>query len=385
MMLLGVVLHSSLPYLAHAPAEWRYLDAQRSVVLDVTNYLIHMFRMPAFFLVAGFFAALLIRQRGAAGMLRHRVQRVLFPLLVFWFPCQLGNTLATSWARTGALEQGWSTLAGYAPWAGLRVPGALGHLWFLVDLFLMCAVAAGVHRLAGGSRALRVVTWVVAETVRARRGVLLLAVPTAAVLVFEPFAVIVDPGTWLPDGLSQLANGGFFLVGACVESHRDLLEVLAARAGRLLATGAALLACNLLLLLWQVDGASSVSMTGATRLDAPQVLAAAVGALAMWQVVLGLVGFFHRRFASPRPAWRYLSDASYWVYLSHHPVSIAWAGALGAWNAWALLKCVATVTLTTAVSLASYHRWVRSTWVGQWLNGHRHPPAPLRQPAHSTP
>ena len=34
-------------------------------------WFVHLFRMPMFFVIAGFFAALLVRKRGIAGMLRN--------------------------------------------------------------------------------------------------------------------------------------------------------------------------------------------------------------------------------------------------------------------------------------------------------------------------
>ena len=41
---------------------------------------IHGFRMPLFFVVSGFFAAMLWRQRGMKEMLKHRAKRILLPL-----------------------------------------------------------------------------------------------------------------------------------------------------------------------------------------------------------------------------------------------------------------------------------------------------------------
>lgn len=64
-MLLGLVFHSAASFAA-APLGlgWKYKDSETSIVFDVFVFLIHVFRMPIFFIIAGFFAALLYYQRG---------------------------------------------------------------------------------------------------------------------------------------------------------------------------------------------------------------------------------------------------------------------------------------------------------------------------------
>ena len=83
MMLLGIVLHASEFYLAAPPPQLAGLpiDRNTSYLFDVVFHFIHSFRMPLFFLLAGFFAALLVEKRGLAGTYRDRAARVLSPLV----------------------------------------------------------------------------------------------------------------------------------------------------------------------------------------------------------------------------------------------------------------------------------------------------------------
>ena len=79
-MLLGIVLHGALAFI---PGAWAVTDA--SVEGDGTPFAlltaaIHGFRMPVFFLMSGFFTAMLLRQRGLGSLVRHRAQRILLPL-----------------------------------------------------------------------------------------------------------------------------------------------------------------------------------------------------------------------------------------------------------------------------------------------------------------
>ncbi len=79
-MLLGIVLHGALAFI---PGAWAVTDS--SVQGDGTPFAllttaIHGFRMPLFFLMSGFFTAMLLRQRGLPSLLRQRSLRILLPL-----------------------------------------------------------------------------------------------------------------------------------------------------------------------------------------------------------------------------------------------------------------------------------------------------------------
>ena len=58
MMLLGVVIHSAVAY-ATLDDVWWLKDPQTTQMMDMLTLFLHTFRLPAFFVMAGFFAALL--------------------------------------------------------------------------------------------------------------------------------------------------------------------------------------------------------------------------------------------------------------------------------------------------------------------------------------
>lgn len=74
----------------------------------------------------------------------------------------------------------------------------------------------------------------------------------------------------------------------------------------------------------------------------------------------------------PRPLVRYLSDASYWMYLTHL-VATAWLpGVLARVDAPAFLKFSIVFSGTTLTTLVTYHYFVRATVIGELLNGRRY-------------
>ena len=83
-MLAGVVFHVALAYSVLAHPLWPTADRGQSLIVDAFVWFFHLFRMPLFFVVAGFFAALLVQKRGMAGMLKNRLMRIILPLIVFW-------------------------------------------------------------------------------------------------------------------------------------------------------------------------------------------------------------------------------------------------------------------------------------------------------------
>jgi hypothetical protein len=79
-MLLGIALHAAIPYAPFFP--WAIQDSQTSESFSLLFAVIHGFRMPLFFLISGFFTAMIWRQKGLASLLRQRALRILVPCLL---------------------------------------------------------------------------------------------------------------------------------------------------------------------------------------------------------------------------------------------------------------------------------------------------------------
>ncbi|RLT99338.1 MAG: hypothetical protein D9N11_14165 [Ketobacter sp.] len=70
---------------------------------------------------------------------------------------------------------------------------------------------------------------------------------------------------------------------------------------------------------------------------------------------------------------RYLSEASYWVYLIHLPITVAVPMLIEHWPIAREIKFSLVLIMTLSLSVLSYHLLVRSTFIGWLLNGKRHP------------
>lgn len=92
-MLLGIALHAALAYTGLG---WIVSDDRTSPALALLVPATHGFRMPLFFLLSGFFTAMLWKQRGLKGMLSNRGKHILLPLLlscITILPAMLGSIL----------------------------------------------------------------------------------------------------------------------------------------------------------------------------------------------------------------------------------------------------------------------------------------------------
>ncbi len=65
-MIAGVFFHAALAYSPFLHSVWMSADSINSPAMDWFIHFSHAFHMPLFFLLAGFFAALLIERRGSA-------------------------------------------------------------------------------------------------------------------------------------------------------------------------------------------------------------------------------------------------------------------------------------------------------------------------------
>ena len=153
-MLPGVVLHALLFLI---PGSWPVEDpwgAATSPNVNPYGYLasaIHGFRMPLFFLLSGFFTAMLWQQRGLLRLTTHRLQRIALPLLLGAFTV----VPVTAWVFDVA---GFRLVHWPLAWLD-----SFYHLWFLWLLLLLAAAFIAAARL--GLQLRRRLWWLVVPLV----------------------------------------------------------------------------------------------------------------------------------------------------------------------------------------------------------------------------
>ena len=88
---------------------------------------------------------------------------------------------------------------------------------------------------------------------------------------------------------------------------------------------------------------------------------------------IGFIGLAEAKFGSYNPLSRFISDGSYWMYLIHLPIVAFTTFFLFNWSFFPEIKFVLSITFTTAICLITYRYFVRSSFIGMFLNGKRLP------------
>jgi peptidoglycan/LPS O-acetylase OafA/YrhL len=112
-MLLGIALHAALAYIPGGA--WMVSDEQVAP-LGMLVIGVHGFRMQLFFLLSGFFAAMLWQRRGLMGLVSQRSKRILLPLAIGCITILPLMMLVNSWAmgRQNAMVRSAETANGEA-------------------------------------------------------------------------------------------------------------------------------------------------------------------------------------------------------------------------------------------------------------------------------
>ncbi len=378
----GVVLHATMSFFLPIPAH----DVSQSATLGILFYVIHTFRMTLFFIIAGFFARLLMQRRGIKGFIQNRSARIAAPMLVAWVILAPLTTLILVWSALQSLSPeaaaaAWSTFAStpamLLPHTLRTVP--LMHVWFLYYLCICYALAT-------------VLCWLVAKVLDRTgrgRGALdrlvgallgsyfapwMLALPLFAILGFDD-RILLNMGIPTPDvGLdvklpALVAFGSAFALGWFVQRQQALLGEWRRRwAGHLIVGAALTVLC--LTVLRVAPGAKAGWLFDSAVWSRAAYLACYMASVWYWS--LGVIGAALRFCSGESPMRRYLADSSYWLYLAHLPLVFC-LQAIFAPVRWPwVIKFPLIVAIALAMLLLSYHYFVRPTWIGKALNGRRY-------------
>ncbi|MEV7775538.1 acyltransferase [Kitasatospora sp. NPDC086791] len=397
-LLLGVLLHGTLAFIpGFTYTGWPIVDDSPSPPLAFAYFVIHLFRMPVFFLLAGFFGRMQYRRLRARGFFRERTKRVLLPLLFGTVLVAPLNIMLIA-AVVGLKPD----LTSLLPTRAI-VPIPLAHLWFLWVLYWFYVALLVGHTVAkpfrkgregapAGDNALeRALAWACARRVEA----LVLAVPVALCLfTFDQWHLwegLPTPNTDLVPQLPTVVGYAVaFAFGWFVHKHTGLLEAWRRRWVWYVAVAAVL--SVVIAVLGGVDPQSSlVTVDGKQELEAlsgtTKLICAAGYGLAGWLWTLGLVGAALQYFSGFSAKRRYLADASYWVYIIHMPLVMALQAVMMHWPLPWAVKYPLILLVALPLLFLSYHYLVRSTWIGKMLNGRRYPrtlPAAPVDPASRT-
>lgn len=373
MMMLGIVLHAALLYLTSPPpAAPMPTDRNNAVVFDVIFEFIHDFRMPTFFVLAGFFTALLAEKRGVAGTLKNRAERILLPLLAalvlilpptgllmfdFMLSVRFGtHDLIPNIDNLKTLGQEIAAKTG--------VPAEqpmIGHLWFL---YYLCMFYLLIPLMRWALVCVQRIDSTIRRALASPLAMILLSLWTAVTLwAFQGGQVHEGFVYFTPHPPSLLYYGSFFVFGYLFHTWREFLDAAVQHLRSF-----AVLALCLFPLAMVLSGLDNGARGGSAELHFYSVLA---NALCTWALIYFFIGAALRFFDRPSPWIEYTAQSSYWVFLIHMPL-VALAGWwLVQFDLPAVLKFLLVCAFASVIAFATFHYGVQKTWISSFLHGRR--------------
>jgi len=360
-MWLGVVLHALIVYKSVPEPNWPHDDSFNSEFLDWLYQYIHVFRMPLFFLVAGFFARLVITRSGIKYFRIQRTKRILIPFIigvivivpVSLFPFHFYNGF-----YNGNLSIGQSlrhAVSQMLNWNGLL------HLWFLYYLLFFYIIALIIYAFVRKS------DFNFSLTLQKSFGKISLTKIFIAVLVlylllfgFKVFTPPVYTGI-KPNIIYLLYYGFFFTLGWLMQINMNSVNSLTRFGWWLFIAGSALSILRFL-------EPEFIDITFQYFFVSLETIC----------LVAGLTGIFIKHCNLESKLWRYFSDASYWVYLIHISIVVTLQVLMlySVIPGWFRMPLVIIVTF--AITMITYHYFVRYTIIGEYLHGKRIRPSKPR-------
>ncbi|PXO76101.1 glucans biosynthesis protein MdoC [Salmonella enterica] len=306
LMLLGIPFHISLIYSTHS---WHVNSAAPSWWLTLFNDFIHAFRMQVFFVISGYFSYMLFLRYPLKHWWKVRVERVGIPMLTAIPLLTLPQFILLQYVKEKT--ENWPTLSAYEKYNTLAWK-LISHLWFLLVLVILTTVSIGFFPWFKKRQ----------ETSKPRPAAIslaklsliffLLGVAYAAIrrIIFIVYPAILSDGMFNFIVMQTLFYVPFFILGALAFIHPDLkARFTTPSRGCTLGAAVAFIAY----LLNQRYGSGDAWMY-----ETESVITMVMG---LWMVnVVFSLGHRLLNFQSARVT--YFVNASLFIYLVHHPLTL---------------------------------------------------------------
>lgn len=366
--MLGLVVHVGATYVVRDIHETHPIKdvLSTTLVMDAISGFIHTFRMPLFFVISGFFTAMLFFEKGPEVMLRNRVKRIFYPFLigliiliplyllgVNYFNARAGlETVPVLESLRSKIVLGWENMETV-------------HLWFLYYLFMYCMIAWGIAKLAAKLPQLniRLKIWYTA-IFKSKLAPLAFATITFLCLATGN-SIFIDGAFDLSFNWNCLVSHGyFFFFGWLLYQSRGELNRFLKYDQLYVCIAVSMFIIELFIIVFfpEVEKSSGI------------YLYYLFNAIIPWLLIFGFTGLSLRYLNHYSSIGRYISDASYWVYLVHLPILIFMQGMLVGFEWHGIIKFLIVSAGTLLIAFVSYNFLVRGTFMGQFLNGKKFKP-----------
>ncbi|MCX7124578.1 MAG: acyltransferase family protein [Gammaproteobacteria bacterium] len=362
--MLGIPFHASFfLYLYTATSMHHFIMRPNQFLLEpvpapvshefLMAFYLHTFWMPAFFLLAGFFAHLLCENKGTQHFFKNRFFRIGLPF-VFYFlwliPCFLGKIAVISLSEKKNFTA--ELINNYQNGNLFSYFNDTKSYWFLEYLLCIYLVTL-LFLLLRNKRATKKTTQILYKLFS--NNVIYLAIPLLCASLFlngRHWFIMLDENI-MPSFTLLILYSLWYFIGWFLWQHKSVLEKLAHFSWQkmLLSFGLYLIyvACYFHFIHSHNEWLYLASIL--------------IYNLSMTLAVFGCLGMTWRYLSKNNATLKYLSRASYWLYLTQIPIlAILTVTAISLTHSF-YMQFISSTLLCVLLCLLTYHFFIRRTWL----------------------
>ncbi|MCX8472488.1 MAG: acyltransferase family protein [Sediminibacterium sp.] len=366
MMFLVIVSHSALTYsITYFGHDWEIKDPLTTdVICDAIVILIQPFIMPLFFMVSGFFGALLFYENSPIQMLKNRILRLVFPFVVFLFILYPITEFSFSYTSAvfARLENPFELAL--KPFSKLSnfIPDSTEHLWFLYYLLLITGTVVVLALLLKKTPKFTHLITFIFEWIIQKPFVRILFFSFLIILILATFNRSMEIGSFTlrPDLHTFIFYLFFYFLGWILFKSKNYLDIFMRYDWVSLVMGIILNVIRGLII-------KNYNLVP----NSPTPLLILLSSFSICFCIFGIIGLFIRYSSYYSSKLGYISQASYWVYLIHMPITAILPAFIWKFAVPAVAKFLIVFSVTTMICFLSYHYLVRRTFIGIFLNGRK--------------
>jgi glucan biosynthesis protein C len=292
-MILGIVLHSANVF---SDSDWAIRNTDTSIFFTYLIDAIHSFRMPAFFIVSGFFCHMTLTKSGPKTFINVRLPRIIIPLFVTALTLNiLQNIVLTNY---GQLEISFLDLNYWlmGKW--------VSHLWFLNCLIYFFILSALAYITIPGI--LNKIKISINIALNYSKGFFILLLPIASIILLKLSYIFpnIDEDYYDAAISDSIKYSVYFTFGIILGTNKTLLKDFSSP--RLIV----ILITSIVILLLSILHLNNPFTT--------KIANSYKESLLVWSSCIACFYIFKRFLNIKTNTFKYLASASYSIYLFHH-------------------------------------------------------------------
>ncbi len=348
LMMLGIVLHAAVVL---SDGSWLFEINESNLYNSISDF-IHLFRMPAFFIISGFFCHMTLSRYGARLFLKVRIPRILIPLIV---------TALTLNSLQNYLLSGYSPVEFSLYASEYWLEGRwVSHLWFLISLIYYFFIFTFCYYFFK-TIVVTLLNWISWLYLRSSAlSLILISIITVLTIKVSYLVSFIVPNNQYDWGLGEtLYYCIYFFFGFMAGHNRKVLDHFTQFSWSTIIV-TLLVLCSAY---WLLESQLIASIN---------TLKLLITSLCSWLLSYFCFLLFKRLYNTQSKFFSYFSEASYSIYLFHHVLIIAYAIVLHqfALPYWLMFLLLMLITFITTVII---HHFIinRLTLLKLLFNGKR--------------